>query len=81
MIFSITTKTQIDISEEDQKEIAFSYLRNKFNFDKGYFVDLDTGKLCRTVHYHSHNSWSEIIEDRDASNEEICLQIILNKLK
>ena len=81
MIFSITTKTQIDISEEDQKQIAVSYLRNKFNFDKSYFVDLENGKLCHTVHYHSHNSWSEIVEDGEASDVETSLQIILNALK
>jgi hypothetical protein len=79
MLFDITTTTKIEISEEDQRAIAISFLKQKFNLNK-CFVDLKTNKLCETVHYHSHNSWSETNVLKDASEEQIAAQVIINCL-
>jgi hypothetical protein len=80
MLFDITTTTKIEISEEDQRAIAISFLKEKFNL-KSFFVDLKTNKLCETLYYHSHNTWSEVNVLRDASEQQIAAQKILNYLK
>lgn len=79
MLFNITTTTEIDISAQDQRLIAIAFLKQKFDLSKT-FVDLKTNKLCETVHYHSHNSWSETQVLADASDQEIAAQIIINSL-
>lgn len=79
MLFNITTTTEIDITSQDQRLIAIAFLKQKFNLKKT-FVDLKTNKLCETVHYHSHNSWSETNVLKDASEEQIAAQVIINCL-
>lgn len=73
-----TAEFEVEISELDQRKITLDTLRKTFGWGAGYRVCLVTNKLLEAKHYTSSHSWTDEIVIRDATEEDILLQKVLN---
>ena len=69
---------EVEITEEEKRKIAVTYLCEKFDWERTYFIESDT--VFNNKINHSSHSWTEKVYVREASHDDYHLYLILKKL-
>lgn len=74
-----TIRETIEISNDEVKRIAFTYISDKTGWRKDWYIK--DGKVCRDVEYCTSHCWDETEEIRDATEEDVIAYKFISRLK
>jgi|TARA_R110002153_G_C12935515_1_gene456632 hypothetical protein len=68
----------IELDDNQQKNIALTYLENILNWSRDYFIE--DGRVCCTKTYYTSHSWNKKEVVREASENDILVNKIFKQL-
>lgn len=73
-----TSTIEINIDKKEERRITIKNLKELVDWESFHWVDLNTNKLMKNHSYNAAHSWSEDKVVRDATDDEIAIQMIVN---
>lgn len=79
MKIKANTQVEVELTEDEQKNIALEYLYKLYNWKKGYYISNENVRQVVTI--HGHDAWSDDIHIRYATDDDYVVGGLICKIK